>query len=169
MMSDHAVHFSSKSGEHLTPPHIVEAVVNCLGTIDLDPCAETKADPVVPALRHYTVEDNGLARPWHGSVYMNSPYGREIAKWVAKLNVEHQAGRVREAIALTPARTDTRWWQALRDRPVCLVRGRLKFVREGNTASAPFPSAIFYLGPATNLRKFRDCFAEIGDVWVRVK
>ena len=93
----------------------IEAVVACLGTIDLDPCSNAEGKPNVPARKHYTAADDGLSKQWRGRVYMNPPYGDEIDAWVAKLCEEHQAGRVPEAIALVPARTDTEWFARLRD------------------------------------------------------
>lgn len=165
-MSDHAVHFTSKTPEHYTPAAVLERVVATLGRIDLDPCSNSHTDPNVPAARHFTAEDDGLGQPWHGRIFMNPPYGREIQGWVAKLAQEYQAGHVTEGIALVPARTDTRWWQLLRDHPVCLVRGRLRFVGEGNTSAAPFPSAVFYLGGWPP--RFLSAFEDLGDVWVRV-
>ena len=48
-----------------------------MGEIDLDPCSNSKAQPNVPALNHFTVEDDGLEQKWFGRVYMNPPYGRE--------------------------------------------------------------------------------------------
>ena len=94
---------------------------------------------------------------------MNPPYGREIEKWVRKLVAEYDAGHVTEGIALLPARTDTVWFQLLRSRPVCLVRGRLKF--SDCPTAAPFPSALVYFG--TRAEEFRRAFADIGDTWER--
>lgn len=162
-----AVHFSSETPEHYTPQEIIEATLDCLGAITLDPCSNSHENPNVPAQNHFTIEDDGLAQEWHGTVYMNPPYGRGIIDWVQKLVDEHRHGRTTEAIALVPARTDTQWWQLLRDYPVCLVVGRLKFVNDGNGESAPFPSAIFYLG--TNIDQFYYAFDHIGDIWQRVE
>lgn len=141
-----SVHFSSDTPEHYTPREIIEAVIACMGAIDLDPCSNSYANPNVPATTHYTVEDDGLAQTWQGKVYMNPPYGREIGKWVAKLRDEYDCGNVTEAIALVPARTDTDWFDQLIDgyRLHCFVHGRLQFI--GNDGNAPFPSALVYLG-----------------------
>lgn len=166
-MTDHSVHFTSKTPEHYTPADILERVVATLGRIDLAPCSNSHTAPNVPAARHFTVADDGLAQPWHGRIFMNPPYGREIAAWVEKLTQEYQAGHVTEGIALVPARTDTRWWQMLRDHPVCLVRGRLRFVGEGNTSAAPFPSALFYMGPF--VEHFVRQFYDLGDIWTQIR
>lgn len=160
-----AVHFSSDTPEHYTPREIIDAVLDCFGEIDLDPCSNSKEQPNVPALHHYTIEDDGLWQSWEGRVYMNPPYGRDIPDWVAKLCESHENGSVTEAIALVPARTDTQWWQRLRDYPVCFVTGRLKF--GSSTEAAPFPSAVFYLG--NNIEAFYYAFQGIGDIWQRVE
>lgn len=161
--SSMAVHFSSETPEHYTPNVIIEAAIACMGGIDLDPCSNSKTAPNVPAAAHYTREDDGLAQEWRGCVYMNPPYGREIDDWVAKLVSEYEAGNVTEAIALVPSRTDTQWWQRLREYHVCLVSGRLKFI--GNNDPAPFPSAVFYLGQ--NIGRFVYAFEDLGDIWRR--
>lgn len=160
-----AVHYSSESDEWLTPGHIIDRVLKVLGEIDLDPCSNSKEDPNVPARHHFTREDDGLARPWYGRVYMNPPYGNEISDWVKHLHGQHQTGNVAEAIALVPSRTDTRWFRVLREYPRCFIWGRLKFSRHRN--SAPFPSMTVYLG--NNVHRFIKTFSDIGDVytWVR--
>lgn len=159
------VHHSSESVEHYTPPEIIEAVVACLGSIDLDPCSNGGKKPHVPARRHYTIKDDGLSKEWGGSVYMNPPYGDEIEAWVTKLCDEHAAGRAVEAIALLPARPDTQWFRKLRDYVCCFVEGRLTFL--GNEDPAPFPSAVFYLGD--DYGKFYSHFKDIGDIWQRLE
>lgn len=160
-----AVHHSSKSNEHYTPKAILEAVVECLGGIDLDPCSNSHCSPNVPATHHFTQEDNGLAQVWKGRVFMNPPYGNEVGPWVEKLVSEHEAGNVTAAISLVASRTDTQWFKRLRDYPCCFVEGRLKFV--GSKDAAPFPSAIFYLGE--DIAAFHFCFSEIGDIWQRIE
>lgn len=153
---------SSDTPEWYTPRHVVAAVAKALGTIDLDPCAEPER--AVPAARHLTAADDGLTQEWVGRIYMNPPYGRSIGDWTGKLRAEHAAGRVSEAIALLPARTETDWWASLDAEYICFIHGRLAF-SDGET-SAPFPSAAVYLGP--NGQGFADTFAELGPVYRRV-
>jgi phage N-6-adenine-methyltransferase len=138
------VHHSSASAQWNTPPEVIGRVLETLGDIDLDPCSNP-GEPNVPARRHFTEADDGLAHPWHGRVYMNPPYGDVIKAWVQKLAAEFESGRVTEAIALVPARTDTAWFRELPAEYVCFWTGRLRFSEAG--AGAPFPSAVFYLGP----------------------
>lgn len=159
-----SVHFRSDSPEHYTPAAILDAVVDCLGAIDLDPCSNSQREPNVPAVQHFTVAEDGLSQAWHGRVFMNPPYGREIDAWVQKLVDEHRAGRVTEAIALLPGRIDTQWIERLDDFMRCHVKGRLMFL--GNDAPAPFPSVVVYLGE--DFEAFIEAFQHIGSIWWRI-
>lgn len=100
----------------LTPLNIVRA----LGEFDLDPCG-------FPG--HHTAErliclpNDGLKQEWHGRVWLNPPYGREIGKWLYKLEV-HSDG-----IALVFSRTDTQWFQVLNPDRIFFLAGRIKFLR----------------------------------------
>lgn len=91
-------HQSAKMGtdEWLTPPDVVRA----LGAFDLDPCSPINR-PWDTAAKHYTVDDDGLASPWFGRVWMNPPFGREATRWMRKM-AAHGNG-----VALIPARTET--------------------------------------------------------------
>ncbi len=154
------VHFSSESSEWYTPDHIIERVQRALGGIDLDPCAEEEKG--VPATTYYTIEQNGLKKKWHGRVYMNPPYGDEIDAWVKKLIKEYESGRTTAAIALLPARTDTKWYRVLKKFPRCHYWGRVRF--KNSKSSAPFPSAAVYLGDDEDA--FVWAFESAGDVYV---
>lgn len=154
--------FTSDSPEWYTPSLIIDRVLNVMGAIDLDPCSNSKGSPNVPAAAHFTQEDDGLSQEWRGRVYMNPPYGSEIGDWAERLVAEYQAGRVTEAIALIPARTDTQWFRLFREFPRCFIWGRLKF--SAVQGSAPFPSVAVYLG--TNADVFTRGFADIGDTYL---
>ena len=149
---------SSTSAEWYTPPVIIDRVLAVLGRIDLDPCADPGRS--IPAAAHFTVAEDGLAQAWHGRVYMNPPYGREIIHWIRKLRQEYEEGRVEAAIALIPARPDTQWWKLTRGHPRCHIEGRLKF--SGHKNSATFPSALVYLGSDPD--RFAQVFSELGEV-----
>lgn len=155
---------SSETPEHYSPKEFMEVVMEFMGEIDTDPCSNSKESPNVPAKICYTKDDDGLAQKWEGKVYMNPPYGNGINDWAEKLVAEYQAGHCSEAIALMPARTDTRWFSVFRDSACCFIKGRLKFI--GNSDPAPFPSAAIYLGK--NKDRFVKSFSEIGDIWERV-
>jgi hypothetical protein len=159
----HRIHYSSAEDEWYTPPEVVAAVVGFFGTVDLDPCCEDADDPTVPATVRYTEDDDGLSKDWQGRVYMNPPYGDAIGQWVTKLHAHYQAGDIEAGIALVPARTDTQWFRHFRNYAVCFVNGRLHF--SGNEDSAPFPSALVYLGD--EIDRYAATVAHLGDVWTR--
>jgi hypothetical protein len=158
---------SSASVEWYTPAEILDLVREVFGTIDLDPCWHPHS--LVRAARTYSAAADGLSRRWSGKVFLNPPYGRVIDKWVAKLVEEHAGGRVPEAIAVLPARTDTAWFQRLDVYPRVFVHGRLRFVcgqpRSGPASSPTLPTAIFYLGP--QLQRFARIFESVGPTYIR--
>src|SRR5262249_44464856 len=87
--------------EWYTPPQFIEAARAVLGTIDLDPASSIAANSVVQAKRFFTKADNGLAREWHGHIWINPPYsGDLIGKFVDKLLLEIRAGHTEQAILL---------------------------------------------------------------------
>lgn len=164
----HAVHFSSQTPEHYTPAIFLDAVYTVFGGIpDLDPCSNSREHPNVEAHKHYIAVDDGLVQPWHGRVFMNPPYGREIGAWIDKVRAEWKRGEMLELIALLPSRTDTAWFNALTsdtdDVVVCLLAGRLTFI--GNDEPAPFPSMAVYFGPRHDV--FADVFLSLGSLWQR--
>ena len=163
-MTNLSVHYSSETPEHYTPKHIIDAAIECMGAIDLDPCSNSIVTPNVPASMHYIKKDDGLSLPWRGRVYMNPPYGRGIGSWTYKLLMEYRAERTSQAVALLPGRIDTQWIRVLKDFPRCEIAGRLKFI--GNTGPAPFPSVVYYLGH--DFDSFHSAFRAHGDIWQRV-
>ncbi len=137
--------------EWLTPPHIVEA----LGPFDLDPCAPI-VRPWRTASEHFTIQDNGLVLDWHGRVWCNPPYGKQAAKWLARL-AEHNNG-----IALIYARTETAmffeqvWAKA---DALLFIEGRLHFHHANGTRArmnAGGPSVLIAYG-IENVGRLRNC------------
>lgn len=125
----------------LTPRPIVEA----LGHFDLDPCG---APGHTLATVTYQIDDgeDGLVLPWSGRVWLNPPYGRLTAPFLAKL-AAHGRGT-----ALVFARTETRmffesvWPMAS---AVCFIAGRLTFLDASGTAAsanAGAPSVLIAYG-----------------------
>ena len=155
-----SVHFLSESSEWTTPEIIINKTIELFGEIDLDPCSNPDF-PNVLAKNHFTKKEDGLSKDWHGKIYMNPPYGNEIKNWINHLYKQFEKGNIEEAIALTPSRTDTKWFQEMKNFPRCFIWGRLKFGESGN--SAPFPSMVVYLGK--NINKFINIFSDIGDIY----
>jgi len=166
---------------HLTPPRIVKAVLETFKTIDLDPCSEraTGDNPNIPATRHYTKSDNGLALGWYGNIYVNPPYSGNdstMLDWVDSAetdwinsNLGESDDDIKAIIWLVPAYTDTIWWHKLMRRAdmFCLLKGRQVFAdfdKNPQPHSARFPSAVILCcrvneeAPA----RFREAFADLG-------
>ena len=71
-----SIQHSNASSGWGTPPEIIALVRQVLDSIDLDPASSAAANLVVGAKRYYTATDDGIYRPWSGSVFCNPPSGR---------------------------------------------------------------------------------------------
>jgi phage N-6-adenine-methyltransferase len=138
------VHFSSKTCEWETPQWLFDALNREFG-FTVDVCASHENGKCT---KHYTRRENGLMKSWAGEVaWMNPPYGDEIGRWMAKAfgSSAHEGATV---VCLVPSRTDTEWWHKFAMKhEIRFLRGRVKFGAE--TDSAPFPSAVVVMRPAT--------------------
>jgi site-specific DNA-methyltransferase (adenine-specific) len=118
----------------------------------LDPCA---TEQNAKCRKFFTRAVNGLAQSWAGErIFMNPPYGREIAAWTEKALHAVQDERAVIVVGLLPVRSDTAWWHdhvLAGGAEVRFLRGRLTFNSAGRRtrdrdgscrANAPFPSAI---------------------------
>ena len=127
---------TSKSAEWTTPDDFYDKL-NEEFHFTLDPCCTHEN---AKCKKHFTKEDQGLNQPWSGEVvFMNPPYGRQIAAWMENAYHEFLAGTT--VVCLVPARTDTAWWHnyAMKGE-IRFIRGRIKF--GGYKWNAPFPSAV---------------------------
>jgi phage N-6-adenine-methyltransferase len=152
--------------EWYTPIAYLDRARRVLGGFDLDPASSERAQRTVQASRYFTKADDGLAREWHGRVWLNPPYAQPlIADFVGKMVAERLAGRVTSAVMLTHNYTDTSWFQgaaAVAD-AICFTRGRVRFVdSDGDLAAPTQGQAFFYFGDAVAL--FAVDFAEVGFV-----
>lgn len=75
-----SVMFSSASDNWATPQDLFNSL-NDVFKFDLDAAASKDN---AKCLHYFTAAENGLAQSWHGNVWLNPPYGREIGAWVKK-------------------------------------------------------------------------------------
>jgi len=145
--------FTSTTDEWPTPADLFRTL-DAEFHFNLDPAAS--ADNALCG-QFFTREDDGLSRPWFGTVYMNPPYGRQMKHWIAKAYTESQNGAT--VVCLIPARTDTSYWHdyVMRAAEVRMIRGRLHFDcdrqrgrvdgGESKAHNAPFPSVVVVFRP----------------------
>lgn len=134
-MATNSVHFSSATDLWATPQSFFDTY-NQKYNFSLDACASPEN---AKCPKYFTKEDDGLSQEWHGTVWMNPPYGREIIKWMKKAYESSLKGTT--VVCLVPSRTDTKWWHEYAMKgEIEFIKGRLKFGNSLN--SAPFPSAV---------------------------
>lgn len=159
-------HVSRNSGENewYTPAEYVVAARVVLGGIDLDPASSDIAQATVQATTFYTAADDGLAKAWRGSVFLNPPYASDLVeKFVGKLCHHVQAGDVPAAILLVNNATETRWFQEALSAcsAICFPASRIKFLKDDGETGAPLQGqAVLYFGKSVD--KFFKNFGGFG-------
>ncbi len=162
-----------QSDEWYTPAKYIESARVVLGSIDLDPASNPIANKVVRAKRFFAQADDGLSKPWPGTVWINPPYvdgeTSSIGTWIAYMIAEYKAGRLTAGILLVNASTPAGWFQQLWDYPLCFTDHRIHFVAgDGTTPRAPMAGNVFaYLGP--DVAGFKKEFSQWGPVVRRVR
>lgn len=165
-------HVSANSGENewYTPPEIIEAASDVMGSIDLDPASCETAQSNVKAKRFYTADDDGLSKKWTGNVWLNPPYSKDLIGQFAAKVVAESSG-FEQAIVLVNNATDTAWFHELASvaSAICFLRGRVKFLdRTGKPANTPVQGqAVLYVGQ--NVEHFRSRFSAFGLVVLPVR
>jgi DNA N-6-adenine-methyltransferase Dam len=99
-----------QSSEWRTGPAILDPIGLQYG---LDPCAPLDGYYCVPALRRFTIHDNGLAQSWRGRglAFVNPPWSlvrRGVVPWLRKFYEEADGG-----IFVCVARTSCDWFHEL--------------------------------------------------------
>lgn len=109
-------HCASLSDDWYTPPEIIEAAREVMGSIDLDPATcEIVNRETVKAGAFYTIESDGLspANPWFGNMWINPPYGKgdgSAKGFMRRLKAEIDVGSVQQAIICLNANSMTTEW-----------------------------------------------------------
>jgi len=137
-----SIHTNNPKDDYYTPPEVFER----LGVdFDLDVCAPIGGVPWLPAHRHYSRLDDGLAQPWNGRVWMNPPFSNPTP-WMEKF-LAHGDG-----VCLIPV-SRARWFGQGWDRldAITLCPLQIKFVTpSGDKAAVFMPTFLAALG-STNV------------------
>jgi hypothetical protein len=131
-----------KSQVHLTPRRILDP----LGKFDLDPCGSNPR-PWDCAGATFTEADDGLSLPWFGRVWLNPPFNRfGIADWLTRM-AQHDRG-----ITLVHARTETDWFNIVRERATALfwIAGRVIFLKPDGSPQTITKPTSKYFGKVAN-------------------
>ncbi len=162
---DQVLHSSARH-DWETPEEVLE-LVRRVGPIVLDPCTTRGSNPTGSEYQCHLPDADGLLCDWDdepGLVYVNSPFGRELPRWIDKAIAE--AGKGCEIILLAPSRTDTKWFRRASEscQARCLWYGRMRF--KGAPASAPFPTALWYwTQDRSKVEEFRAIFNDYGEIY----
>lgn len=164
-------HVSQNTGnnEWYTPVEYIDAARTVLGAIDLDPASTAEANKIVQARTFYTLQQDGLAQPWRGRVWMNPPYAQPAIEYFAAKFAESVAAReVTAGVVLVNNATETDWFRRLSDvaSAVCFPSGRVRFWSPDRESATPLQGqAILYAGD--ELATFRQAFEPLGVVLVK--
>lgn len=147
----HTLPHRGATNDWITPRYIIEG----LGDFDLDPC-QSMTQPWPCAKKGYTVVDDGLAKKWFGTVYVNPPYGDEAWPFMERL------AKHRDGVGLLFGRTETKmfsehiWHQA---DAILFIAGRLTFYKPDGTkgkGNSGGPSVLIAYGDRAT-QKLRTC------------
>jgi len=155
----------SGENEWYTPAEYAEMARSVMGSIDLDPASCDEANEVIKADAYYTKDDDGLSKDWHGNVWCNPPYSRDLMPaFVEKLKDSYASGQVQQAILVSHNNTDTAWFHSLASvaSAICFPKKRIRFYRGDDIAAPTNGQAFFYLG--TQTEAFKDAFCGVGFV-----
>lgn len=137
-----------QNDEVATSPELWRPISRHVGGFDLDPAAGAESAPI--ATTRYTRADDGLAKPWFGTVWLNPPFS-EKTPWFRRLVSQYKSGAVDEAVAVAPVTTSSKWfhnWFARAD-TLCFLDERNWF-NQGDNPS--FSTVIGVWGATSALR-----------------
>ena len=189
---------SSGKTEYYTPTEWTDAARKCLGFIELDPASSVVANQSVKAQRIYTIDQDGLSKPWKAkTLWMNHPFhrgeracpsdhskckkvtcvkrGHHITKdipsnidWIQKLICEYESGNVEEAICITFANTSEAFFRALLKYPQCMPNGRVQYRNPNGSISNSVTKGSAVTYLGSNLDRFIEAFKPLGTIKIAI-
>ena len=108
---------------------------------DLDVASPPGGVPWIPAKRFYSQADDGLAQPWHGTVWCNPPFSNPLP-WCRKL-IQHGDG-----ILLGPISANATWCSEAFDNCTAFAHViNIRFAHEdGKYRTIPTAVGLFAFG-----------------------
>jgi hypothetical protein len=145
-------HVAQNSGnsEWYTPHALIAAARRAMGSIDVDPASSEPANQIVQAETFYTIEQDGLAQPWHGNVWLNPPYSKKlIPQFAEAVSEKFDRHEITRACVLVNNATETEWFRRLvaSAAATCFLKKRVPFWSPDRESSGPLQGqAVIYLG-----------------------
>lgn len=170
------IQHSSRTDQWGTPPHILAAVREVMGSIDLDPASSKRWNESVQATRFLTEGLESWESTSPQNIYLNPPGGKLGNKSLAclfwqRLMKERDAGLVKQAVFVAFSAEALQNTQGKNCKPImdftfCVPSKRLRFVSEDGKKNAPSHSNVIVYVPGTedNSAKFFEVFSKIGAV-----
>lgn len=167
-MSDFNPQKDTGNVERYTPPHIVEAAREVMGSITFDPASCELANTVIVRAKHFIgLPNDGLVASWHGNVWVNWPYGRKANKeWATKVVDEYYENHAVTAVcAITWLSGSSEWFQQMMawSTAYCILSKRPKFIDAATMqpmGSAMKDGIVWYFGNQGHL--FVNMFGKYG-------
>lgn len=134
-------------------------LADAVGGFDLDPAAGCEPTPI--ADDRYTKSDDGLSKPWYGTVWLNPPFS-EKTPWYRKLVDEYWNGDVEAAVALATVDPSADWfheWFSTADL-ICYLDGR-DWYHAGDSPS--FSTQVGAWNPTDDLRAKLSTFGTLAE------
>lgn len=159
---------SSQNESWRTPAKYIEAARLVMGSIDLDPASSELANETIKATQFFTKEQNGLALPWHGNVWLNPPYGKTNNQsnqglFTNKLVSDYRDGSVQQAVLLVNFYTGYAWFAPLRELPMCMPDHRVSFIDSvTNVAGGAAKASSVFVYFGNSVREFYRIFKQFG-------
>lgn len=116
-----------------TPKWMIDAAIDVLGRIDLDPFSSAWHNRRVGAAMWLDRKRDGLRTPWSGPtgpsrVWCNPPFSRGLIQPCVQRWIDAAySGSMLAGIILTNVDPSTRWCQALLEYPHCMLAKRVAF------------------------------------------
>lgn len=138
---------AATTDDYYTPTWIFETM--CL-EFDIDVASPPGGVPWIPAKHYFTMEDDGLASPWHGRVWMNPPFSNP-GPWVHRF-LDHGHG-----VALVPT-SRGRWFDRVwsSDATIVSLPYNFEFSRNNELSGISYRTILIAFGA--------ECIEAIGRV-----
>jgi DNA-binding XRE family transcriptional regulator len=142
MTTPFRAHWKLKKDVRLTPPHLLDMVVEAFGPVSIDPAGHPNS--FVDADITLTEFEDGLTTRWTGrSAFVNPPFS-DLTRWMRRCAEAWANEEVKQIVALFPARTETGVFreQIFGVADVFLLPRRLAFHDDTRAKLDPAPFAL---------------------------